>query len=64
MPISGAAKMAALGFEVLFGALTVTGSFMAFGKLQELITGAPDHLPRPERRSTSTLFAAAIGIFV
>jgi NAD(P) transhydrogenase subunit beta len=31
----------ALGFEVLFGALTVTGSFMAFGKLQELITGRP-----------------------
>jgi NAD(P) transhydrogenase subunit beta len=28
--------MAALGFEVLFGALTVTGSFVAFGKLQEL----------------------------
>ncbi len=32
---------AALGFEVLFGALTDTGSFMAFGKLQELITGRP-----------------------
>ena len=45
----GAAKMAALGFEVMFGALTVTGSFMAFGKLQELLPGAPDHLPRAER---------------
>ena len=32
---------AALGLEVLFGALTVTGSFMAFGKLQELISGRP-----------------------
>ena len=31
----------ALGFEVLFGALTVTGSFMAFGKLQELLPGRP-----------------------
>jgi NAD(P) transhydrogenase subunit beta len=38
-PEIGHAKMAALGFEVLFGALTVTGSFMAFGKLQEIITG-------------------------
>jgi NAD(P) transhydrogenase subunit beta len=32
-------KMAALGFEVLFGSLTVSGSFMAFGKLQELLPG-------------------------
>src|SRR5262249_48475902 len=32
----GAGKMAALGFEVLFGSLTITGSFMAFGKLQGL----------------------------
>ena len=31
----------ALGFEVLFGALTVTGSFMAFTKLQGLVTSAP-----------------------
>ncbi len=34
-------KMAALGFEVLLGSLTVTGSFMAFGKLQEFIPGRP-----------------------
>jgi NAD(P) transhydrogenase subunit beta len=33
------AKMAALGFEVLFGSLTVSGSFMAFGKLQEILPG-------------------------
>jgi NAD(P) transhydrogenase subunit beta len=37
----GRLRMTALGFEVLFGALTVTGSLMAFGKLQELIRGAP-----------------------
>ena len=34
-------EMAALGLEVLFGSLTVTGSFMAFGKLQEFIPGRP-----------------------
>jgi H+-translocating NAD(P) transhydrogenase subunit beta len=39
-PISGV-DMAALGFEVMFGSLTITGSLMAFGKLQELLPGAP-----------------------
>jgi len=32
---------AALGFEVLLGSLTVTGSFIAFGKLQELLPSRP-----------------------
>ena len=31
----------ALGLEVLFGGLTVTGSLMAFGKLQEILPGRP-----------------------
>ncbi|MEP6618002.1 MAG: NAD(P)(+) transhydrogenase (Re/Si-specific) subunit beta [bacterium] len=35
------AKMAALGFEVLLGSLTVTGALMAFGKLQELLPSQP-----------------------
>src|ERR1700744_4597 len=35
------AKMAALGFEVMFGSLTITGSFMAFGKLQGFVPGPP-----------------------
>ncbi len=34
-------RMAALAFEVLFGSLTVTGSAMAAGKLQEILPGAP-----------------------
>lgn len=33
--------MAVLGIEVLLGGLTVTGSLMAFAKLQELIQGRP-----------------------
>ena len=33
------ATMGALGFEVLFGGLTFTGSLMAFGKLQGFIPG-------------------------
>ena len=41
--------MSALGFEILFGSLTITGSLMAFGKLQELITRHADHLQVPER---------------
>ena len=35
------ASVAALGLEVLFGAMTVTGSLMAFGKLQEILPGRP-----------------------
>ena len=58
----GSAKMAALGFEVLFGALTVTGSFMAFGKLQEIITGRPVTY-RGQNFVNLTLFAVTIGMF-
>jgi NAD(P) transhydrogenase subunit beta len=56
------AKMAALGFEVLFGALTVTGSFMAFGKLQEFITGRPVTY-RGQNATNLVLFAAAVACF-
>ena len=35
------ATMVALSFEVMLGSLTVTGAAIAFGKLQELITGRP-----------------------
>jgi NAD(P) transhydrogenase subunit beta len=62
-PEIGHAKMAALGFEVLFGSLTVTGSFMAFGKLQEIITGRPVTY-RGQNAVNLTLFAATLAMFV
>jgi len=55
--------MAALGFEVLFGGLTVTGSFMAFGKLQELITGRPVTY-RGQNAVNITLFGVAVAMFL
>jgi NAD(P) transhydrogenase subunit beta len=56
------ALMAALGFEVLFGALTVSGSFMAFGKLQEFITGKPVTYPGQNFMNLA-IFAGAVGLF-
>lgn len=55
--------MAALGFEVLFGALTITGSFMAFGKLQELLPSRPVTFPGQNVVSLG-MFGAAIFLFV
>jgi NAD(P) transhydrogenase subunit beta len=55
-------QMAALGFEVLFGALTITGSFMAFGKLQELLPSRPVTFPGQNVLSLA-MFAAAVGLF-
>ncbi len=38
-------QMATIGFEVFLGAVTFTGSLMAFGKLQELLPGRPITFP-------------------
>jgi NAD(P) transhydrogenase subunit beta len=54
--------MAALGFEVLFGALTVTGSFMAFGKLQELLPSRPLTF-RGQNVVSVAIFGAAAALF-
>jgi NAD(P) transhydrogenase subunit beta len=62
-PGVGHAEMAALGFEVLFGSLTITGSFMAFGKLQEILPGRPITY-RGQNAVNLTLFAVAFGLFV
>ena len=55
--------MAALGFEVLFGSLTITGSLMAFSKLQEIVKGAPITY-RFQNVSNILLFFATVGVFV
>ncbi len=55
--------MMALGFEVLFGSLTVAGSLIAFAKLQELLRGTPITF-KGQNVFNVALFAAAIGIFI
>jgi len=57
----GAVKISAIGFEVLLGALTFTGSLMAFGKLQGLITGVPVTY-RFQNSSNISLLAINLGI--
>src|SRR5919202_4886992 len=57
------ATMAALGFEVMFGSITIAGGFMAFAKLQELITGRPVTFPG-QNAFNLALLAATAGILV
>ena len=59
----GALKMGALGFEVLLGSLTFTGSLMAFGKLQGLITGAPVTY-KGQNAANIALLAGAFGMAI
>jgi len=54
-------QMAALAFEVMFGSLTITGSFMAFGKLQEILPGAPVTF-RGQNVLSLALFAGMAGL--
>ena len=56
------AKMAALGFEVLLGALTVTGALIAAGKLQEWIPSQPMTY-RGQNLVNFALFAVALVLF-
>ena len=59
----GRFKMAALGLEVLLGGLTVTGSLMAFAKLQDLMRGTPITY-KGQNIFNITLFVVTAGIFV
>jgi len=51
--------IAAIGLEVFLGALTFTGSLMAFGKLQGVITGKPLTYPG---QNASNLLALAVAL--
>ncbi len=59
----GVIKMVALGFETVFGALTITGSFMAFGKLQGFISGRPITFPG-QKVINAAIFVGAIGLWI
>lgn len=59
----GSFKMTALGFEVLFGSITIAGSLVAFAKLQELIRGTPLTF-KGQNIFNIALFTFTIGIFI
>jgi NAD(P) transhydrogenase subunit beta len=59
----GTFKVTALGFEVLLGGITFTGSLMAFAKLQELVKGAPITY-KGQNVFNLLLFASAFVIFI
>jgi NAD(P) transhydrogenase subunit beta len=56
-------KMGAMGFEIMLGSLTTTGSLIAFAKLQGLVPGKP-LVYRGQNIFNMTLLAVTIGLFV
>src|SRR3954471_17803622 len=59
----GQFKLTAIGFEVMLGALTTTGSLMAFAKLQGLVRGTPMTY-RGQNVFNMALLAATVAIFI
>ncbi|HSP61496.1 MAG TPA: NAD(P)(+) transhydrogenase (Re/Si-specific) subunit beta, partial [Pyrinomonadaceae bacterium] len=59
----GHIKMSAMGFEIMLGSLTTTGSLIAFGKLQGIVPGKP-LVYRGQNIFNMTLLAATIGLFI
>src|SRR5437868_7018548 len=58
----GKFRIGALGFEVMLGTLTFTGSMMAFGKLQGLVRGTPITY-KGQNFVTMILLAITVGSF-
>jgi len=56
-------KMAALGFEIMLGSITVGGTIVAAGKLQEWITSKPVTF-KGQNAVNALMFLAIIGMFV
>src|SRR6185436_18108230 len=59
----GSIEMSALGFEVMLGSLTTTGSLLAFAKLQGLVRGTPMTY-KGQNVFNMVLLAVTIGAFV
>ncbi|HEX8143598.1 MAG TPA: NAD(P)(+) transhydrogenase (Re/Si-specific) subunit beta [Pyrinomonadaceae bacterium] len=59
----GQFKMTAIGFEVMLGALTTTGSLVAFAKLQGLVRGTPVTY-RGQNVFNMALMATTVGLFI
>jgi NAD(P) transhydrogenase subunit beta len=55
--------MGALGFEVMLGALTTTGSLLAFAKLQGMVRGTPLTY-KGQNVFNMTLLTVTVGIFI
>ncbi|HEX8889565.1 MAG TPA: NAD(P)(+) transhydrogenase (Re/Si-specific) subunit beta [Pyrinomonadaceae bacterium] len=55
--------MGAMGFEIMFGSLTTTGSLIAFAKLQGLVRGSPVTF-KGQNIFNMSLLAATIGCYV
>ena len=59
----GPVKRGALGFEIILGALTTTGSLIAAGKLQGIIQGKPVQF-RGQNIINLSIFLSIVGCFV
>ncbi|MBI3359154.1 MAG: NAD(P)(+) transhydrogenase (Re/Si-specific) subunit beta [Nitrospirae bacterium] len=61
--VMGKVQIGTIGFEVFLGAVTFTGSLMAFGKLQELLPGRPMTFPKQNIITVGSIVAAILLIF-
>jgi NAD(P) transhydrogenase subunit beta len=61
-PALGTVKMTAIGFEVMLGGITFTGSMMAFGKLQGVLPGSPTTYPGQNVANMSILAAMVAAV--